>query len=114
VTHARLDPLLIQRARSESPAVFQAIRAVFFDQQYSRAAIGEYDRHLVAAYFGLAERRQIEATVTVAHLSDAELAELIEVVDVTPAARIASENGSQSLDHEEEVPQRASRQDRPE
>jgi hypothetical protein len=64
---------------------------------------------LVAAYFGLAERRQVEATVTVTNLSDeeldAELAELMQVVDVTPTARITSENGSASLEGEEKFPQ---------
>jgi hypothetical protein len=100
VTHARLDPGLIDRTRVEAPAIFGAVRALFFDQQYSRAAIGSYDRHLVAAYFGLAERRQVEASVTVAHLSDAdldaELAALMEVVDIAPDARIGSDNGNQS------------------
>jgi hypothetical protein len=108
ITHSRIDPGIIETTRANAPGIFQAIRALFFDQQYSRAAIGEYDRRLVAAYFGLAERRQVEATVTVTNLSDeeldAELADLLEVVDVTPPARIASGNGTTSLEAEEEKP----------
>jgi hypothetical protein len=53
ITHSRIDPGLIETTRANAPGIFQAIRALFFDQQYSRAAIGEYDRRLVASYFGL-------------------------------------------------------------
>ena len=108
ITHSRIDPGVIETTRVNAPGIFAAIRALFFDQQYSRAAIGAYDRRLVASYFGLAERRQVEATVTVTNLSDeeldAELAELIEVVEVAPPARITSGNGSASLEAEETKP----------
>jgi hypothetical protein len=108
ITHGRIDPGLIETTRANAPGVLAAIRALFFDQQYSRAAIGEYDRRLVAAYFGLAERRQVEASVTVTNLTDeeldAELADLLEVVDVPTPARIASGNGSRSLEGEETKP----------
>ena len=116
VTHARIDPGVLERTRLEAPAIFGAVRALFFDQQYTRAAIGSYDRHLVAAYFGLAERRQVEASVTIAHLSDAdldaELAELMEVVEIAPATRIGSAIGNERPKAVTEIPALPALQDR--
>jgi hypothetical protein len=106
--HAPAALALLDEVRAAAPDVIQQVRAIFFDQQYSRAIVGEYDRHLVASYFGMTERKAIEAKVTVTKLSDeeldAELGELMQVVDLTPDARITGGNGTASLELKESRP----------
>ena len=55
----------------------------------------------MGAYFGLAERRQVEATVTVANLSDAdldaELRELMALLNAPQPPLPAPDNGNESL-----------------
>jgi hypothetical protein len=83
IAHSGIAPSVFERLHVEQPDIYNAIRARFFEYQYSRAATGAFDRELVMRYFGMIDKRHVQAQITVARLSDAELDEEVKALMAT-------------------------------